>query len=95
MGWKQTGGWDVGEVQKFWEQKGVPDALLFDGGESTQLAFRGPEDKYHYFSSGYQYSFTVGYLFDRPLRFNLPILPPSEGRRGVLNYLYINGPLGS
>jgi hypothetical protein len=92
MGWKQTGGWDVGEVQKFWEQKGVPDALLFDGGESTQLAFRGPEDMYHYFSSGYQYSFTVGYLFDRPLRFNLPILPPSEGRRGVLNYLYINGP---
>lgn len=89
----QTGGWDVNEVQKFWEEKGVPFALLFDGGESTQLAYLRPEGGYHYLSSGYQYSFTIGYLFQRPLLFTLPILPPSEAHRGVLNYLYVTAPV--
>ena len=89
MHWAQLGGWDVAEVQRFWEQMGVPFALLFDGGESTQLAFRQPEGGYHYLFSGYQYSYTVGYLFQKPLLFTLPILPPSEAHRGVLNYLYV------
>ena len=70
----------------------MPFALLFDGGESTQLAFSQGEGGYHELLSGYQYSYTVGYLFQRPLLFNLPILPPSEAHRGVLNYLYIDGP---
>ena len=88
----QTGGWDVSEVQHFWEQKQVPFALLCDGGESTQLAFRRADDTCHDLMSGYQYSFTVGYLFQRPLLITLPILPPSEAHRGVLNYLYVEGP---
>jgi len=93
MHWTQTGGWDVREVQKFWEEKGVPFTLLFDGGDSTQLAFRQPDDGFHYLLSGYQYSFTVGYLFQRPLLFTLPILPPSEAHRGVLDYLYVEAPI--
>ncbi len=92
MGATQTGGWDATQVQKFWEDRHVPFALLFDGGESTQLAFRRPDGQYTIVPSGYQYSFTTGYLFRRPLRFTLPILPPSQAHRGVLNYFYIDGP---
>ncbi len=91
----QTGGWDVAEVQKFWEKKQVPFALLFDGGESTQLAYRKADGGFAYVPSGYQYSFTLGYFLQRPLRFTLPILPPSEAHRGVLNYLYVDGPAPS
>jgi hypothetical protein len=88
----QTGGWDVRQVQEFWEKRGVPYAVLFDGGESTQAAFRQPDGSYFFVPSGYQYSFTLGYFLERPLRFTLPILPPSEAHRGVLNYFYVTGP---
>jgi hypothetical protein len=91
-GGAQTGGWDVAEVQKVWEHKQVPFALLFDGGESTQLAVRRADGGFTCVPSGYQYSFTLGYLYQRPLRFTPPILPPSEAHRGVLNYLYVDGP---
>jgi hypothetical protein len=91
MHWPQTGGWDVREVQQYWEQKDVPYAVLFDGGESTQLAILQPPGGYHLLDSGYQYSFTIGYLFQRPLVVTLPILPASEAHRGVLNYLSIRG----
>ena len=91
MRWSHAGGWDVRDAQKFWEQKGIPFALLFDGGESTQLAYRQNKGDYRYLFSGYEYSYTIGYLFQRPLLLTLPILPPSEGHRGVLNYLYIDG----
>ena len=87
----QTGGWDVHEVQRYWEQKGVPFAILFDGGESTQLAVLQPPGGYHILDSGYQYSFTIGYLFQRPLVATFPILPASEAHRGVLDYLGIRG----
>ena len=92
MHWPHAGGWDVRDVQQFWEQKDVPFALLFDGGESTQLAYRQSDGQYHYILSGYQYTYTLGYVFQRPLTFSLPILPPSAGHHGVLNYLYIDGP---
>jgi hypothetical protein len=92
MHWTQTGGWDVPQVQQYWEKKGIPNALLFDGGESTQLAFRDSKGGFRYVDSGYQYSFTVGYLFQRPLVATFPILPPGEAHRGVLNYLYIDAP---
>ena len=92
IGWPHFGGWDVREVQQFWEQKRVPFALLFDGGESTQLAYREAGGDFRYLPSGYQYSYTLGYVFERPLLATLPVLPPGEGRRGVLNYLYIAGP---
>ncbi len=93
MNWPQTGGWDVREVQKFWEDRSIPFALLFDGGESTQLAFRQARGNFREIPSGYQYSFTLGHLHQRPLLFTLPILPPAEARRGVLNYLQITGPI--
>jgi hypothetical protein len=89
--WPQTGGWDVNEVQRYWEEQGVPNAVLFDGGESTQLVFLQPGNRYHVLDSGYQYSFTIGYLSQRPLLAAFPILPPSEGHRGVLNYLMVTG----
>ena len=92
MDWPQTGGWDVREVQKFWEDRSVPFALLFDGGESTQLAFRQVGGGFREIPSGYQYSFTLGHLYECPLLFTLPILPPAEARRGVLNYLQVTGP---
>jgi hypothetical protein len=79
----QTGGWDVREVQEYWEKKQVPFAVLFDGGESTQLALDVGNNHYRYVPSGYQYSFTIGYLFQRPLRLTFPILPPTEAHRGV------------
>jgi hypothetical protein len=88
----QTGGWDVRQVQEFWEKREVPYAVLFDGGESTQAAFRRADGSYFFVPSGYQYSFTLGYFRERPLRFTLPILPPSEAHRGVLNYFYVTGP---
>jgi len=93
MHWPHAGGWDVRDVQKFWEEKGVPFALLFDGGESTQLAYRQGADDYRQLASGYEYSYTLGYFRQRPLLGTLPILPPSEGHRGVLNYLYVEGPM--
>jgi hypothetical protein len=89
----QTGGWDAAQVQKFWEDRGVPFALLFDGGESTQLAYRERDGSYFLLPSGYQYSFTLAYFRERPLRFTLPILPPSEAHRGVLNYFWVDGPV--
>jgi hypothetical protein len=92
MGWPYEGGWDVRDVQKFWEQKNVPFALLFDGGESTQLAYRQADGSTHEVASGYQYSTTLGYLSHRPLLLTLPILPPAEAHRGVLNYLYVQAP---
>ena len=71
----------------------MPNALLLDGGRiDPSWRFIHPGDSFHYLASGYQYSFTLGYLFQRPLRFTLPILPPSEAHRGVLNYLYVDGP---
>ena len=91
--WFHAGGWDVRDVQQFWEDRKVPFALLFDGGESTQLAYREGDDRFRYLFSGYQYSYTLGYFFERPLLFSLPILPPGEGHRGVLNYLYVAEPL--
>jgi hypothetical protein len=91
-GGTQTGGWDVRQVQEFWEKREVPYAVLFDGGESTQAAFRRADGSYFFVPSGYQYSFTLGYFRERPLRFTLPILPPGEAHRGVLNYFYVSGP---
>ena len=93
LGWTQTGGFDIRQVQKFWEDQQIPFAVLFDGGDSTQLAFRNPQGNFSFLPSCYQYSFTLGYLWQRPLRFALPILPPEEAHRGVLNYLYVDAPV--
>ncbi len=87
----QTGGWNVADVQEFWEQKKVPNAVLLDGGDSTQVAYRVPFGKYTTAGSGYLLSMTVGYWNERPLRFFVPMLPSQQSRNGVMNYLYIEG----
>jgi Phosphodiester glycosidase len=87
----QSGGWSVRQVQQFWERQGVPQAALFDGGESTQLAYRDSLHRYSTVSSAYQLKRTLGYWNHRPLRFYLPMLPATQNTGGVLNYLYIDG----
>lgn len=88
----QTGGWDVRQVQKFWQQMKVPNAVLFDGGESTQLAYKESDGRTVFISSAYQLSRTFGYWRSRPLRVYLPLLPPSPNHGGVLNYFYVAAP---
>lgn len=87
------GGWDVSQVQQFWQKIKVPNAVLFDGGESTQLVYRKRNVQNVFVSSAYQLSHTFGYWRERPLRAYLPLLPPAPNRGGVLNYLYIAAPL--
>lgn len=89
LGRVQTGGWDVRDVQHFWEKRGVPNAVLFDGGESTQLVYGGNAPII--VRCGYTLARTLGYWRQRPLRVVLPLLPP-EMNGGVLNYFYITAP---
>ena len=90
-----SGGWNVAQVQQFWQKMNVPNAVLFDGGESTQLAYRKNDGNNVFISSAYQLSRTFGYWRGRPLRAFLPILPPSPNRGGVLNYFYVAAPRDS
>lgn len=85
---RQTGGMNLRDLQSFWEQLGVPDAVLFDGGDSTQCAYRLPAG-YEYQRSGFLLSRTLGHLRGRPLRCPIPMLPPGQSYNGVMNYLYV------
>ena len=89
----QVGGWDARQVQQFWQSRGVQNAVLFDGGESTQLAFRTSEGGVFHSHSSYHFTRTPFYLNQKPLRFVLPMLPGFEANGGVLNYFYIAGKL--
>lgn len=84
---KATGGWDVRQVQEFWEERGVENAILFDGGESTQLVT--PEQSVR---AANHAAYTLGYWRGRPIRVYVPVLPPAQNTPGVLNYLYVDGP---
>ena len=88
----QTGGWNVAQVQQFWQRMKIPNAVLFDGGESTQIALRKSDGHNVFISSAYQLSRTFGYWRNRPLRAYLPLLPPSPNHGGVLNYFYVAAP---
>ena len=88
-GRRQTGGLDVREVQRIWEQLGVPYALLLDGGDSTQMAFRERAGRHRVVRSACHVSRTLGYWRDRPLRLFLPMLPTPQVHGGVMNYLYV------
>lgn len=57
------------QVQEFWEKNNVPFAVLFDGGESTQLAWRTGQDSYTTSYCAWHLSYTVGYLWERPCDF--------------------------
>jgi len=86
----QVGGWDVRQVQRFWENQGMENAVLFDGGESTQLAFRTREDQIFSTHSSYHFTRTPFYLNRKPVRFVLPMLPGFEANGGVLNYFFVS-----
>ena len=85
----QVGGWNVWQVQQFWQKRGVEDAVLFDGGESTQLAFRTSEGDVFNSHSSYHFTRTPLYINDKPVRFVLPMLPGFEANGGVLNYFTV------
>jgi hypothetical protein len=87
----QVGGWDVRQVQQFWEQRGIPNAALFDGGESAQLAFAKADGRVEMTHSSYFFTRTPCYIRSRPLRFVWPMLPPFLANGGVLNYFYLSG----
>ena len=91
-GRRQTGGWDLLQLQQFWEHMGVPDAILLDGGDSSKLAYRGRAGEYVSVTSGYLLSRTLGYWHGRPLRFFVPMLPAAQSQAGVMNYLYVEAP---
>ena len=86
----QVGGWDARQVQQFWQEQGVENAVLFDGGESTQLAFRTSEGSVFHSHSSYHFTRTPFYINDKPLRFVLPMLPNFEANGGVLNYFWVS-----
>ncbi len=84
----QFGGWDLLQLQQFWEHRDIPNAVVLDGGDSTQFAYHaGGQD--HFLRSGYLASYTLAYLRRRPLRAFLPLLPPEQDHVGVMNYLYL------
>ena len=84
----QTGGFDLPQVQHYWERLGIPNAVIFDGGESTQFAYR-TRHAVHFLPSGYLTSRTIGYLNHRPIRLFIPLLPPQFNHVGAMNYLYL------
>ena len=85
----QIGGWNVRQVQQFWADRGVENAVLFDGGESTQLAFQSSNGVTITHSS-YHFTRTPFTVNDKPVRFVLPMLPGFEANGGVLNYFYLS-----
>jgi len=84
----QRGGWDVGQVQAFWRARGMSDAVLFDGGESGQIAGR-QGGRWSWSHSSYHLSRTLGFVRGRPLRMVLPMLPPTLANGGVLNWFFV------
>ena len=86
---QQRGGWDVRQVQQFWAQRKMENAVLFDGGESTQLALRTQSGVMMTHSS-YHFTRTPLNINDKPLRLVLPMLPAFEANGGVLNYFYLS-----
>jgi len=91
---RPLGGWDVHQVQQFWEKLQVPNAVLFDGGESTELTYRDAAGGYPMVHCAYHVSRTLAYWNQRPLRVFLPLLPAAPNQGGVLNYFYVHGPAG-
>ena len=84
----QVGGWDVAQVQKFWREREIPNAVLFDGGESTQIGtdYGSGLQTVH---SSFHFSRTLGFWKQKPLRLVLPMLPPEQANGGVLNWFYV------
>lgn len=84
---RKTSGWDLLQVQQFWTHMGVTHAVALDGGDSTQLVYRGPRG-WKSISSG-RFALTFGYFRDKPMRLWIPIVPTRHSHMGVLNYIYV------
>ncbi len=85
---RQTGGWDLLQLQQYWERLHVPNAITLDGGDFTQFTYHA-NGRDQFLRSGYLASYTLGYLRQRPIRAFLPILPPEQDHVGAMNYLYL------
>lgn len=85
----QNGGWNIAQVQKFWQKRGASDAVLFDGGESSQIAFRDENRKWRWIHSSHHFSRTPAFWNRLPLRIVWPMLPPTVANGGVLNWFYV------
>ena len=83
------GGWDIAQVQDFWKTRGATDALLLDGGESSQIAQRSSDQGWQWIHSSYHLTRTPGFWNKRPLRLVLPMLPPTMANGGVLNWFFV------
>lgn len=84
---KQTGGLDLIQVQNYWKNRGIKNALALDGGDSTQLVYKQHSSITSTGSA--RLSITLGYLNDKPLRIWLPMFPLCHSDAGVMNYIYI------
>ena len=84
----QVGGWDVAQVQNYWRKSGMTDAVLFDGGESGQVAFRDG-GHWNWIHSSYHFSRTPFFIGEKPVRIVWPMLPPTVANGGVLNWFYV------
>lgn len=85
----QYGGWDIGQVQKYWETMGVPNALLCNSGDASQLVTMDKRGRRSFISSNHIGSVTLGYWHQRPLRIYIPMLPVYARIDGGLNYIYV------
>ncbi len=88
LGRRQTGGMDLPALQAYWMRLGVANAVILDGGQSTQMAYRQNAHT-RFLDGGYHIARTLGYCHQRPLQLYLPMLPPAQSHGGVLNYLYV------
>ncbi|MDO8588369.1 MAG: phosphodiester glycosidase family protein [Armatimonadota bacterium] len=99
MGQRQTGGWSARQLREFWRLMGVSHAVNLSGGDSTQAVYKswqrsknqlqGTERKRYVFIPSTQFGATIGYLNNRPLRLEIPTMPPYLMARGSLNYVYL------
>lgn len=84
---RKTSGWDLLQLQRYWSDMGVKNAIALDGGDSTQIVYRGPH-RLMSVASG-RYAFTFAYLFDKPVRFWFPVFPTRHSHMGVMNFIYV------
>ena len=84
---RKTSGWDLLRLERFWSDMGVKNAIALDGGDSTQVVYRGPR-RVMSVASG-RFAFTLGYLLDKPVRFWFPVFPSRHSHMGVMNFIYV------
>ena len=84
---RKTSGWDLLRLERYWSDMGVKNAIALDGGDSTQVVYRG-RHRVMTVAPG-RYAFTFGYLLDKPVRFWFPVFPTRHSHMGVMNFIYV------